>query len=61
MAVWTALDYLLKESPLYKEVNIQVETSWLDSMHNLGDDNRELLTGLGNDSGLCIQSQPEGE
>ena len=45
----TALDYLLKESPLYKEANIQVDTSWLDSMHNLGDDVRELVTGSGNE------------
>ena len=61
MAVWTALDYLLKESPLYKEANIQVDTSWLDSMYNLGDDDRELVTGLRNDSGLCKESQAEGE
>ena len=52
---------LLKESPLYKEVYIQVDTSWLDSIHNLGDDDRELVTGLGNDSNLCRESQAEGE
>ena len=61
MAVWTALDYLLKESPLYKEANIQVDTSWLDSMHKLGDDFRELVTGLVNDSELCRDSQAIGE
>ena len=54
MAVWTALDYPLKKSPLYKVANMQVDTSWLDSMHNLGDDDRELVTGLGNDSGLLL-------
>ena len=30
-------------------------------MYNLGDDDRELVTGLGNDSGLCRESQAEGE
>ena len=54
MAVWTALDYPLKKNPLYKVTNMQVDTSWLDSMHNLGDDDRELVTGLGNDSGLLL-------
>ena len=40
LAVWKALNYLLRESPLYKEANIQVDTSWLDSMNNLQGDNR---------------------
>ena len=44
MAVWKALIYLLKESPLYKEANIQVNTRWLDNMYNLIDDDRELVT-----------------
>ena len=44
IAVWTALDYLLKASPLYKEANIQVDTRWLDSIDDLGDDERELVT-----------------
>ena len=30
-------------------------------MYNLGDDDRELVTGLGNDSDLCRESQAEGE
>ena len=30
-------------------------------MYNLGDDDRELVTGLGNDSGLCRENQAEGE
>ena len=44
MAVWKALNYLLKESPLYKEANIQVDTSWLDSMNNLQGDDREHIS-----------------
>ena len=60
MAVWTALYYLLKESPLCKEANIQVDTSWLDSMYNLGDDDRELVTELGNDSDIFRESQDKG-
>ena len=52
---------LLKESSLYKEANIQVDTSWLDNMCNLGDDDRELVTGLGNDSDLLRESQDEGK
>ena len=44
MAVWKALDYLLKESPLCKEANIQVDTSRLDSMNNLQGDDRELIS-----------------
>ena len=58
-AVWTALDYLLKESPLYKEANIQVDTSWLDSMCNLRNDDRELVTGLRHDSDFYVESQDE--
>ena len=30
-------------------------------MYNLGNDNRELVTGLGSDSGLCRESHAEGE
>ena len=60
MAVWKALSYLLKESPLYKEANIQVDTSWLDNMYNLIDDDRELVTeSRHNDSDFQIQSQDE--
>ena len=55
MAVWTALDLPCKEA------NIQVETSWLDNMYNLGNDDRELVTGLGSDSDLCRESHAEGE
>ena len=58
-AVWTALDYLLKESPLYKEANIQVDTSWLDSMCNLSNNDRELVTGLRHDSDFYVESQDE--
>ena len=60
MAVWKALSYLLKESHLYKEANIQVDTSWLDNMYNLIDDDRELVTeSRHNDSDFQIQSQDE--
>ena len=45
-----------ESKPLYKEANIKVDTSWLDYMYNLGDDDRELVTGLGNDSNFCRES-----
>ena len=32
VVVWKTLDYLLKESILYKGANIQVNTSWLDNI-----------------------------
>ena len=44
LAVWKALNYLLRESPLYKEANIKVDTSWLDSMNSLQDNDRELIS-----------------
>ena len=60
MAVWKALSYLLKESPLYKEANIQVDTSWLDNMYNLIDDDRELVTqSTHNENDFEIQNQDE--
>ena len=60
MAVWKALSYLLKESPLYKEANIQVDTSWLDNMYNLIDDDRELVTqSTHNDSDFEIENKNE--
>ena len=58
MVVWKALSYLLKESPLYKEANIQVDTSWLDNMYNLIDDDRELVTqSTHNDSDFEIENK----
>ena len=60
MAVWKTLSYLLKESPLYKEANIQVDTSWLDNMYNLIDDDRELVTqSTHNENDFEIQNQDE--
>ena len=50
-----------ESKPSLKEANIQVDTSWLDSMYNLGDDDRELVRGLRNDGDLCSKSQAEGE
>ena len=41
MAVLKALNYLLKESPLYKEAKIQIDTSWLENMCNLSNDDRD--------------------
>ena len=34
MAVWKATNYLLKESTLYKELNIQIDTTWLEAFNN---------------------------
>ena len=34
MAVWKAANYLLKESTLYKQLNIQTDTTWLETFNN---------------------------
>ena len=34
MAVWKAANYLLKESTLYKQLNIQIDTTWLETFNN---------------------------
>ena len=34
MAVWKAANYLLKESPLYKQINIQIDTTWLETFNS---------------------------
>ena len=49
----------IEGKPSYKETNIQVDTSWLDSMCNLSNDDRELVTGLRHDSDFCVESQDE--
>ena len=33
-AVWKALHYLMKESALYQEANILVDTTWLGRMRD---------------------------
>ena len=60
MAVWKALNYLLKESHLYKGANIQVDTSWLDNICNLSNDDKELVTeSRHNDSDCHVESKDE--
>ena len=60
MAVWKALNYLLKESHLYKGANIQVDTSWLDNICNLSDDDKELVTeSRHHDSDCHVESRDE--
>ena len=34
MAVWKAANYLLKENTLYKQLNIQIDTTWLETFNN---------------------------
>ena len=34
MAVWKAAHYLLKESTHYKQLNIQIDTTWLETFNN---------------------------
>ena len=34
MAVWKAANYLLKESTLYKQLNLQIDTTWLETFNN---------------------------
>ena len=34
MAVWKAANYLLKKSTLYKHLNIQINTTWLETFNN---------------------------
>ena len=45
MAVWKALKYLMKETSSYKKANIQVDTTWLDSMNHLNYDDRAFVSG----------------
>ena len=60
MVVWKAPNYLMKESILYKGANIQVDTSWLDNICNLSDDDRELVTeSRHNDSGFHVETTHE--
>ena len=41
IAVWKALHYLMKESALYREANILVDTTWLDRMR---DNDEEVIS-----------------
>ena len=60
MAVWKALNYLLKESHPNKGANIQVDTSSLDNICNLSDDDKELVTeSRHNDSDCHVESKDE--
>ena len=47
LAVWKALNYLMQNSPLYKNANIQVDTTWLEKMRNFNDQ-QTICEGVGN-------------
>ena len=34
MAVWKAVNYLMSESTPYKELSVQIDTTWLETLNN---------------------------
>ena len=43
LAVWKALKYLMHNSPLYKNANIQIDTRWLERAENISSNEQQII------------------